>query len=40
MILNGQLARAPHSEHLTDFTPSDICLDTVQVEEFCSFYLC
>ncbi len=35
--LNGQLARAPHSEHLTDFTPSDICLDTVQVEEFCSF---
>ncbi|MCQ0093080.1 SRPBCC family protein [Roseovarius sp. M141] len=35
--LDGQLVRAPETEHLEDFTPSDICLDEVQVEEFCGF---
>lgn len=35
--LDGQLVRAPETEHLEDFTPSDICLDAVQVEEFCGF---
>ncbi|PVA12060.1 ring-hydroxylating oxygenase subunit alpha [Pelagivirga sediminicola] len=35
--LDGQLVRAPETEHLEDFTPSEICLDEVQVEEFCGF---
>ncbi|MEM8876238.1 MAG: ring-hydroxylating oxygenase subunit alpha [Pseudomonadota bacterium] len=35
--LDGQLVRAPHTENLHDFSVSDICLDTVQVEEFCGF---
>jgi len=35
--LDGQLARAPETEHLKDFVPRDICLDQVQVEEFCGF---
>ncbi|MEM7471715.1 MAG: ring-hydroxylating oxygenase subunit alpha [Pseudomonadota bacterium] len=35
--LDGQLARAPHTEHLEDFALGDICLDEVQVEEFCGF---
>ncbi|MEL6288548.1 MAG: ring-hydroxylating oxygenase subunit alpha [Pseudomonadota bacterium] len=35
--LGGQLRRAPHTEHLTDFSTEDICLDAVQVEEFCGF---
>ncbi|MCZ4351585.1 ring-hydroxylating oxygenase subunit alpha [Roseovarius aestuarii] len=35
--LDGQLVRAPETEHLSDFTPSEICLDEVQVEEFCGF---
>ena len=35
--LDGQLARAPHTENLHDFNVSDICLDDVQVEEFCGF---
>jgi choline monooxygenase len=35
--LDGQLVRAPETENLTDFTPSEICLDAVQVEEFCGF---
>lgn len=35
--LDGQLVRAPHTENLPDFQPGDICLDQVQVEEFCGF---
>jgi len=35
--LDGQLARAPHTEHLEEFKLDDICLDQVQVEEFCGF---
>ncbi len=35
--LDGQLVRAPETEHLEDFTPNDICLDQVQVEEFAGF---
>ncbi|MDP7152285.1 MAG: ring-hydroxylating oxygenase subunit alpha [Paracoccaceae bacterium] len=35
--LDGQLVRAPHTEHLEDFKTEDICLDQVQVAEFCGF---
>ena len=35
--LDGQLVRAPHTENLLDFVTRDICLDAVQVEEFCGF---
>lgn len=35
--LDGQLVRAPHTETLQDFDTGDICLDEVQVEEFCGF---
>lgn len=35
--LDGQLIRAPETEGLTDFVTGDICLDAVQVEEFCGF---
>ena len=35
--LDGQLVRAPHTETLEGFNPKDICLDEVQVEEFCGF---
>lgn len=35
--LDGQLARAPHTENLAGFNTEDICLDQVQVEEFCGF---
>lgn len=35
--LDGQLVRAPHTENLVDFDPKTICLDAVQVEEFCGF---
>lgn len=35
--LTGQLKRAPHTENLADFDPARICLDAVQVEEFCGF---
>src|SRR5690625_359302 len=35
--LTGNLRRAPHTENLADFDPSGICLDEVQVEEFCGF---
>lgn len=35
--LDGQLIRAPHTENLADFDPKTICLDEVQVEEFCGF---
>lgn len=35
--LEGRLARAPHTETLEDFDPKTICLDSVQVEEFCGF---
>lgn len=35
--LDGQLVRAPHTETLEDFNARDICLDQVQVEEFCGF---
>lgn len=32
--LDGQLVRAPETEHLENFNTGDICLDQVQVEEF------
>ncbi|MEL7469303.1 MAG: ring-hydroxylating oxygenase subunit alpha [Pseudomonadota bacterium] len=35
--LTGQLRRAPETENLQDFDPGSICLDAVQVEEFCGF---
>ena len=35
--LDGQLVRAPHTEALENFNTNDICLDQVQVEEFCGF---
>ncbi|MEP1207678.1 MAG: ring-hydroxylating oxygenase subunit alpha [Rhizobiaceae bacterium] len=35
--LDGRLARAPHTENLEDFDTDAICLDQVQVEEFCGF---
>ena len=35
--LDGQLLKAPHAEHLENFSTQDICLDQVQVEEFCGF---
>lgn len=35
--LDGQLVRAPHTENLVGFSTDDICLDQVQVEEFCGF---
>ena len=35
--LTGQLRRAPETESLTAFDPSEICLDQVRVEEFCGF---
>ncbi len=35
--LTGQLRRAPHTEDLPDFDLGAICLDQVQVEEFCGF---
>jgi len=35
--LDGQLAVAPHTGSLKGFDKSEICLDTVQVEEFCGF---
>lgn len=35
--LSGELVRAPETENLEDFQTNDICLDQVQVEEFCGF---
>lgn len=35
--LDGQLAGAPHTQHLLDFNPKEIALAPVQVEEFCGF---
>ena len=35
--LDGQLVRAPETEHLEDFNTGEICLDQVQVEEFAGF---
>ncbi|MEM7441340.1 MAG: ring-hydroxylating oxygenase subunit alpha [Pseudomonadota bacterium] len=35
--LDGQLVRAPETDHLEEFDPASICLDAVQVEEFCGF---
>ena len=35
--LDGQLMRAPHTETLENFDLSSVCLDQVQVEEFCGF---
>lgn len=35
--LDGQLARAPHSQYLQDFDPAAIRLEPVQVEEFVGF---
>ena len=35
--LTGQLRRAPETENLAGFDVRDVCLDRVQVEEFCGF---
>jgi len=35
--LDGSLARAPHTENLDSFNTDEICLDQVQVQEFCGF---
>ncbi|UTW13126.1 aromatic ring-hydroxylating oxygenase subunit alpha [Marinobacterium rhizophilum] len=35
--LDGNLRNAPHTEGLVAFDKGDICLDQVQVEEFCGF---
>lgn len=35
--LTGRLQAARHTEHLDDFSVADVCLDPVQVEEFCGF---
>ncbi len=35
--LTGQLRRAPETENLVDFDVKSVCLDQVQVEEFCGF---
>jgi len=35
--LSGELMRAPHTENLQAFKLEDICLDRIQVEEFCGF---
>jgi len=35
--LSGELMRAPHTENLQAFKLEDICLDSIQVEEFCGF---
>jgi len=35
--LDGSLRNAPHSQHLVDFKKEEICLEKVQVEEFCGF---
>ncbi len=35
--LEGQLVRAPYTENLAGFDTSSICLDQIQVEEFCGF---
>jgi len=33
--LEGQLVRAPETEHLQDFNRGNICLDSIRVEVFC-----
>ena len=35
--LSGELIGAPHTENLQFFNPKEICLNQVQVEEFCGF---
>lgn len=35
--LDGHLVKAPHTEHLENFSTKEICLDSVKVEEFCGF---
>lgn len=35
--LNGRLHGAPHTNNLEHFNTNDICLDQIQVEEFCGF---
>ena len=35
--LDGQLQVAPHTKSLKGFDKSEVCLDQVQVEEFCGF---
>jgi len=35
--LDGQLVRAPHTEALENFDSKEICLEQIQVEEFCGF---
>lgn len=35
--LDGHLTKAPHTEKLQDFNMSEVCLDKIQVEEFCGF---
>lgn len=35
--LDGGLLRAPHTENIKNFRVEDVCLDRIQVEEFCGF---
>ncbi len=35
--LDGRLIRAPATEHLVNFEADTVCLDRIQVEEFCGF---
>ena len=35
--LAGNLVRAPETDHVIGFEPREICLESVQVEEFCEF---
>lgn len=35
--LDGHLRRAPRTERLNGFNPSEVCLDRLAVEEFCGF---
>lgn len=35
--LDGKLQGAPHTQNLKQFDKEDICLDQIQVEEFCGF---
>lgn len=35
--LQGQLIRTRHTDNLVNFNLSDVCLDAIQVEDFCGF---
>ena len=37
MCIRDRLQGAPHTQNLTQFNKDEICLDQIQVEEFCGF---